>query len=562
MVLSSTLTQQMALLGVHLPPWPEEQETTANWIQLGKAYAEVVRFWRAHLSNASPSTKVVVVNFLSQLSGVDDVCPWDRWVASAVYHDVVDAFVLDRWEDSISDMQSLPLSPAQLFGASLALAAAHQLSGATHGIKRLLRDEVITGKTAVIICSDHVATANTSWRFSEAKYCFDACQKALGIHHEWLNLLQGAVEWSESESPEASEACRTIVLNSLERSLSLLGDEDKWAMLPLSHARQLLLGKQRDLAMELLQFSLPATLPTANRRASARLLASHLLAKEGEWQEASALHEAGVSEMQDYEMTNKFHQAQLEILLSETDLLSHELSIALQAGAFTRADPEAHSRDANTDNAGQQHWQTFSTSQLGQDLWVLEQLDWKKGGFFVEFGATDGVLLSNTWLLEKYFNWQGICAEPNPKFFKQLKRNRSCHLSSACVHRVSGDKMKFVLADAFGGLVDHARDDQHSAKRAAYEESGEVMEVETISLMSLLDQYNAPRIIDYLSVDTEGSEFQILEGIDWARYQFRCITVEHNYTAQRQQIRTLLLANGYQQHEAQWDDWYFKQITK
>ncbi|MFM7463866.1 MAG: FkbM family methyltransferase, partial [Cyanobium sp.] len=86
------------------------------------------------------------------------------------------------------------------------------------------------------------------------------------------------------------------------------------------------------------------------------------------------------------------------------------------------------------------------------------------------------------------------------------------------------------------------------------------MEVETISLMDLLDQYNAPRIIDYLSIDTEGSEFTILDGVDWARYQFRCITVEHNFTPQRQQISALLLANGYQQHDAQWDDWYFKPL--
>jgi hypothetical protein len=84
------------------------------------------------------------------------------------------------------------------------------------------------------------------------------------------------------------------------------------------------------------------------------------------------------------------------------------------------------------------------------------------------------------------------------------------------------------------------------------------MEVETISLMDLLDQYNAPRKIDYLSIDTEGSEFTILEGIDWERYRFSCITVEHNFAAQRQQISTLLMANGYELHEAQWDDWYFK----
>jgi len=329
-------------------------------------------------------------------------------------------------------------------------------------------------------------------------------------------------------------------------------------MLPFSQVRKLLLGGDCDSAIELLQSSFPASLPMARRKATARLFASQLLAREGKWQDATALHEAGVSELMNDETTNNVHQAQLEILRSETNLLSHELSIALQAGTLNLAQPSVSSSDIQVYAESKDYWQSRSRSQLGQDLWVLEKLNWKQGGFFVEFGATDGVLLSNTWLLEKSFQWQGICAEPNPKFFEQLRRNRTCHLSSACVHRASGEKMRFVLADVYGGLADYAKDDEHFAKRVAYEENGEVMEVETISLMDLLDQYNAPRRIDYLSIDTEGSEFTILEGIDWERYRFSCITVEHNFAAQRQQISTLLLANGYVQHEAQWDDWYFK----
>jgi hypothetical protein len=78
--------------------------------------------------------------------------------------------------------------------------------------------------------------------------------------------------------------------------------------------------------------------------------------------------------------------------------------------------------------------------------------------------------------------------------------------------------------------------------------------------MDLLEQHGAPAVIDYLSIDTEGCELAILEGVDWSRYQFRCITVEHNFTAQRQGIQVLLEAQGYQCREAQWDDWYWKEI--
>ncbi len=120
--------------------------------------------------------------------------------------------------------------------------------------------------------------------------------------------------------------------------------------------------------------------------------------------------------------------------------------------------------------------------------------------------------------------------------------------------------MRFVLADAYGGLLDLGEDDQHVDKRNAYAALGDLIDVTTTSLIDLLDQQEAPSVIDYLSIDTEGSELEILLGIDWSRYQFRCITVEHNFTAQRQGIQALLESQGYKHREAQWDDYYCKEI--
>ena len=67
-----------------------------------------------------------------------------------------------------------------------------------------------------------------------------------------------------------------------------------------------------------------------------------------------------------------------------------------------------------------------SHSQLRQDLFTLNQLNFKKNGFFVEFGATNGINLSNTHLLEKEFNWNGILAEPAKIYHKELFENRNC----------------------------------------------------------------------------------------------------------------------------------------
>jgi FkbM family methyltransferase len=321
----------------------------------------------------------------------------------------------------------------------------------------------------------------------------------------------------------------------------------------LSVGEMLLVAGEEELGQQWLASGLPPDASDGERQGWARLRACGSLARAGQWEQANALHNAAVADVEEHGEDPGRLQAQLTILRTETELLSHELSLALASGALQ---PKAGSAGPAAMEPGAQGWNRWSRSQLGQDLWVLEQTGWKRGGYFVEFGATDGVLLSNSWLLEKKFGWNGICCEPNPRLFEQLQRNRDCQVSPACVYRTSGETMEFVLADAFGGLSQHGQDDSHKDKREAYAEAGELISVVTTSLMDLLQEMGAPKEIDYLSIDTEGSELAILEGIDWDRYRFHCITVEHNFTAQREEIAKQLIDQGYQRQEAQWDDWY------
>ena len=79
--------------------------------------------------------------------------------------------------------------------------------------------------------------------------------------------------------------------------------------------------------------------------------------------------------------------------------------------------------------------------------------------------------------------------------------------------------------------------------------------------MDLLASHNAPTEIDYLSIDTEGSEFAILEQFDFDRYDIKVITCEHNYTPLRQQIFDLLTAHGYRrklEEHSKFEDWYVR----
>lgn len=198
-----------------------------------------------------------------------------------------------------------------------------------------------------------------------------------------------------------------------------------------------------------------------------------------------------------------------------------------------------------------------SRSQLMQDLFVLSELEFKKNGFFVEFGAAGGIDLSNTFLLETRFGWEGILAEPAKVWHEQLKKNRNVIIETDCVWKKTGDTLIFnETKKAEFSTVNHfSKLDLHKKERR----KGNTYNVKTISLEDMLSKFKAPNLIDYLSIDTEGSEFEILENFNFERYKFKIITCEHNYTSDRKKIYDLLTNYGYQRKFAslsKWDDWY------
>jgi FkbM family methyltransferase len=200
-----------------------------------------------------------------------------------------------------------------------------------------------------------------------------------------------------------------------------------------------------------------------------------------------------------------------------------------------------------------------SRSQLGQDLFVLTEVGFKQNGYFVEFGATDGVDGSNSWLLEKQFAWSGVVAEPARRWHQQLKMNRDCIIETDCVWSESNSVLTFNEADLgeYSTIDSFSASDLHGRDRVA----GKKYDVNTISLEGLLEKHGAPRQIDYLSIDTEGSEYAILSNFNFDKYQFRVITCEHNFTPARDKIHDLLTRNGYLRKlrfGSFFDAWYVK----
>jgi FkbM family methyltransferase len=198
-----------------------------------------------------------------------------------------------------------------------------------------------------------------------------------------------------------------------------------------------------------------------------------------------------------------------------------------------------------------------SRAQLFQDVLALYLFQGKRGGFFVEFGAADGKIVSNTYLLERSYGWRGILAEPARIWHDDLLKNRRCAVDTRCVWTTTGDSMSFSESRSpeYSTIATFKETDYHAHARADSTEYA----VETVSLNDLLAHHKAPAEIDYMSIDTEGSELSILSAFDFSRHTIRLITVEHNHSLQRAAINDLLRAHGFRQifpDLSDFDDWF------
>jgi len=181
-------------------------------------------------------------------------------------------------------------------------------------------------------------------------------------------------------------------------------------------------------------------------------------------------------------------------------------------------------------------------SQVGQDKYVHEQYFRNmKGGVFVDIGAHDGVTINNTYFFEKERNWNGMCIEPIPYMYKRLRQNRSC----VCVEGAIAKEHKkasflcFENNEFLSGLKD-AYDPRHLKRiesrekdtQSPYHGTSRYIEVQCYTLNELLAKHHFSHV-NFLSIDTEGNEFDILQSIDFSKYTIDVVVVEDNYQDKR-----------------------------
>lgn len=184
-----------------------------------------------------------------------------------------------------------------------------------------------------------------------------------------------------------------------------------------------------------------------------------------------------------------------------------------------------------------------SNGQLLQDLLAAVLFEGEQG-YFVEVGVGEGKLRSNTYYLEKELGWRGLLVEPNAEVHASIRAQRSAALCGDAAYHTTGEELEFldVTGDReLSTLVDHIPADHHQRK-------GAVRRVRTVTLDDALARHGAPAEIAFMSIDTEGSEYEVLQGLDLTRWRVKLFAIEYNFDEdRRRKILAHLGRFGYRQ---------------
>tara|TARA_X000001036_G_scaffold330133_1_gene308820 strand:+ start:454 stop:1281 length:828 start_codon:yes stop_codon:yes gene_type:complete len=208
-------------------------------------------------------------------------------------------------------------------------------------------------------------------------------------------------------------------------------------------------------------------------------------------------------------------------------------------------------------------------SQLYQDVFASFIIGNKFEKTFLEFGATDGLELSNSYMLENSDSWKGVLSEPSPQWHELLKKNRkNTKIITKCIWSESGKKLDFFMSDVgvLSTINEFLESDKSSMPGNTLErkKSGKVISVETISLNDVIKEYFNNVSPSYISIDTEGSEYEILKSFSLDVYRPKVFTIEHNFTDYQNKIDQLMNSQNYTRifrDLTAFDAWYISKET-
>lgn len=179
------------------------------------------------------------------------------------------------------------------------------------------------------------------------------------------------------------------------------------------------------------------------------------------------------------------------------------------------------------------YYSQFQQDKISHEILFQDMKD----GVFVDIGAHNGVTFSNTLFFEKELGWTGLCIEPIPEVFQQLQQNRKCKCIQGCISNSPKDSLFFraatpsITTEMLSGLVKTYDPVHYQRLSNEVDQTGGQLQVLHVNCFVLNDllKYNNIQHVNFLSIDTEGGEYEILESIDFDKFQIDVICVEDNY---------------------------------
>ena len=181
-------------------------------------------------------------------------------------------------------------------------------------------------------------------------------------------------------------------------------------------------------------------------------------------------------------------------------------------------------------------------SQKGQVRFLLEvafnyqKNGLKRNGYFVDLAAADPINASNTYFIEKYLGWNGLLIEPNPKFASLLRKVRTSKVVEKVVGNKDNQNVKFRVDTMTLGKVLN----NQLPKKTLFEKP-KIINLKTITLEKILDDNSAPEVMDYLSLDVEGYEWEVIKDFNFDKYKWKVMNIENSNL----EIDLLLDKHGY-----------------
>ena len=197
-------------------------------------------------------------------------------------------------------------------------------------------------------------------------------------------------------------------------------------------------------------------------------------------------------------------------------------------------------------------------SEAGQDMLVKDNFfKNQKSGFFIEIGAFDGIEGSNCYHFEKFMNWQGIAVEASPLQFEKLKKNRNCKLVNVAIGSENKQVEFYEVIEGFTQMSGINNSNfKNSFERIKKNSKSKINKI-NIENKTFENLIPSDQIIDLLSIDIEGNEFDVLKSINFDKYQIKVIILENNVPKELSYLDFFFKKNFYYFDRVGMDEIYY-----